>query len=173
MATVKVLQIVGYKNSGKTTLLLQLLQQAQHHKKVVATIKHHGHNSELEMPNAYTDSMRQFSAGAACAIAYGNGMIQLHQRQPGATLDELIALAYNKKPEIILVEGFKEANYEKIVLLDSQDDWTTLQNLHHIRLVLSKKVLELDKVPLILQNDSKQIESWFTNWMDGDSGESI
>ncbi|ANU23216.1 molybdopterin-guanine dinucleotide biosynthesis protein B [Planococcus donghaensis] len=173
MATVKVLQIVGYKNSGKTTVTLQLLKLAKSRGKIISTIKHHGHGGALNMPDANTDSMQHFDQGAECSIAYGNGVIQMHQRSEDATLEDLIALAGHENPDFILVEGFKEAQYEKIVLLHSEDDWITLQKLEHIQLVVSPKVVELDNVRMILQNDSKQLANWFINWMDGDSHESV
>lgn len=173
MAAVKVLQIVGYKNSGKTTLILQLLKLAKSRGKTISTIKHHGHDGALDMPNAKTDSMQHFEEGADCSIAYGNGVIQMHQRSENATLEALIALAGHENPDFILVEGFKEAHYEKIVLLHSAADWKTLQKLKHIRLVVSPEVIELDNTLVNLQNDSKQIATWFITWMDGDNHESV
>ncbi|WP_394121933.1 molybdopterin-guanine dinucleotide biosynthesis protein B [Planococcus donghaensis] len=173
MATVKVLQVVGFKNSGKTTLTLDLLKQAKNRGKTVSTIKHHGHGGSLELPSAQTDSMRSFEAGADCSIAFGGGVVQLHQRKQKATLDELIALASMGNPDLILVEGFKEADYEKIVLLRSAEDWVELQQLKQIALVVTQEILGLDKIPMVLQNDSKRMQSWFINWMDGDRNENI
>jgi len=173
VAIVKVLQIVGYKNSGKTTLTLQLLKLAKSRGKTIAAIKHHGHGGALDMPSTKTDSMRHFERGADCSIAYGDGVIQMHQRKKEATLDDLVALAASGSPDIVLVEGFKEAHFEKIVLLNSADDWITLKKMKQIQLVVSPEAVELDNTRMILQNDSKQIATWFINWMDGDSHESI
>lgn len=173
MAAVKVLQIVGFKNSGKTTLSLHLLKLAISHGISVSTIKHHGHGGALELPSQETDSMRLFEEGAACSIAYGDGVVQLHQRKQDATLDELIAFASAGKPDLILVEGFKEAGYEKVVLLRSAEDWLELKKLEHIVLAVTPEKMELVKIPVILHNDKRQIESWFTNWMDGDRDEGI
>ncbi|AIY05523.1 molybdopterin-guanine dinucleotide biosynthesis protein B [Planococcus sp. PAMC 21323] len=169
----KVLQIVGYKNSGKTTLILQLLKLAKSRGKKVSTIKHHGHGGALHMPDAKTDSMRQFEEGADCSIAYGGGVIQMHQQKQNATLDDLILLSAVSNPDLVLVEGFKESHYAKIVLLHSEEDWVTLQKLKHIELVVSPEALELDKAYVNLQNDSKQIGDWFINWMDGDNHEGL
>lgn len=168
MADIKILQIVGFKNSGKTTLALNLLKQAFSEGKTVSTIKHHGHGGSLELPNIETDSMRLFEEGAACSIAYGGGVVQLHQRTENATLDGLIALASTGEPDLILVEGFKEADYEKIVLLRSAEDWLELQNLSHILLAVTPVKMELDNTPVVLRNDDQQLNAWFTNWMDGD-----
>ncbi|MDQ0427396.1 molybdopterin-guanine dinucleotide biosynthesis protein B [Planomicrobium stackebrandtii] len=173
MAAVRVLQVVGFKNSGKTTLMLDLLKQATQRGMAVSTVKHHGHGGALEMPSNETDSMRFFQKGASCSIVYGDGVVQIHQRKKQATLAELVAFASAENPELVLVEGFKEAHYEKIVLLRSAEDWLELQKLEHIALVIAPELLKLDNVPVILQNDSKKLYFWFTNWMDGDSNEGI
>ena len=173
MATVKVLQIVGFKNSGKTTLMLNLLKQAKSGGKMVSTIKHHGHGGALEMPAAETDSMRVFEEGAECSIAYGSGVIQMHQRKEEVGLNDLVTLASTGNPNLVLIEGFKKADYEKIVLLRSAEDWIELQKLTHIALVVTPEKMALDNIPIILQNDSKQLQSWFINWMDGDKNEGI
>ncbi|ALS78662.1 molybdopterin-guanine dinucleotide biosynthesis protein B [Planococcus kocurii] len=173
METVKVLQVVGFKNSGKTTLVLDLLKQANDKGKSVSTIKRHGHDGELDMPQTETDSMRFFTEGANSSVVYGGGVIQLHQRKEQATLDELIVLTSLGHPDYIFIEGFKEARFEKVVLLRSADEWLQLQSLQHISLVITQEVIELDNIPVILQNDSKQLREWFTNWMDGDRNEGV
>lgn len=173
MAVVKVLQIVGFKKSGKTTLMLDLLKQATQRGITVSTVKHHGHGGALEMPSTNTDSMRFFEEGASCSIVFGEGVVQVHQRKKQATLAELVAFASAENPDLVLVEGFKEAQYEKIVLLRSAEDWLELQKLEHIALVIAPELLKLDKIPVVLQNDSSRVQSWFTNWMDGDRNESI
>lgn len=165
MAAVKVLQVVGFKNSGKTTLILNLLKQAKNKGKTVAFIKHHGHGGPLELPKTDTDSMRLFESGADCSIAYGDGVVQMHQRKQTATVEELIDHASLENPDLILVEGFKEAAFEKIILLRSAEDSLKLQKLQNIVLAIAPEELELDNIELILQNDNKQLQNWFANWM--------
>lgn len=173
MEIVKVLQVVGFKNSGKTTLMLELLKQADQKGITVSTVKHHGHSGGLEMPSSDTDSMRFFEKGASCSIVFGDGVVQVHQRKQKATLAELVAFASAENPDLVLIEGFKDGPYEKIVLLRSAEDWLELQKLEQIALVIAPNMLKLDNVPVILQNDSKQLYFWFTNWMDGDSNEGL
>lgn len=45
-----ILQIVGYQNSGKTTLMEKLIQALTYEGMKVATIKHHGHGGYPEVP---------------------------------------------------------------------------------------------------------------------------
>ena len=165
MAAIKVLQVVGFKNSGKTTLALNLLEQAKNKGKTVAFIKHHGHGGPLELPKADTDSMRLFESGADSSIVYGDGVVQTHQRRQTATVEELVDYASLGNPDLILVEGFKEAPFEKIVLLRSVEDSLKLQKLQNIVLAIATEELQLDNIELILQNDSKQLQNWFANWM--------
>ncbi|MBD8014269.1 molybdopterin-guanine dinucleotide biosynthesis protein B [Microbacterium sp. APC 3898] len=165
MAALKVLQVVGFKNSGKTTLALNLLEQAKNKGKTVAFIKHHGHGGPLELPKADTDSMRLLGSGADCSIAYGDGIIQMHQQKQTATVEELVDYASLGNPDLILVEGFKEAPFEKIVLLRSVEDSLELQKLQNIVLAIAPEELQLDNIRLILQNDSKLLQNWFANWM--------
>jgi len=57
------IHIIGRKNSGKTTLVVELVQQLSAMGKRVATIKHTHHRHELDVPGK--DSYRHREAGAA------------------------------------------------------------------------------------------------------------
>lgn len=172
MGAVKVLQVVGFKNSGKTALLSRLLGIAKETGKAVSTIKHHGHGGAPEMPPESTDSQRFFEEGAKSSIVYGGGIIQLHQRKETASLDELVQLALPAGPDIILVEGFKEAGHEKIVLVRTKEDWEELKHLERIALVLVPEGLRLVGVEKAEQN-IQEIENWFLEWMEDGADKSI
>ncbi|RNF41163.1 molybdopterin-guanine dinucleotide biosynthesis protein B [Planococcus salinus] len=173
MAAVKVLQVVGYKNSGKTTLTAQLLELAQQSGKTVSTIKHHGHGGALETPPAGTDSMQFLDKGAASSLAYGDGVVQLHMHKDQADLKELISLSLSANPDIVLVEGFKQAGYEKIVLVRTPEDWEDLQKLRNIRLVIGQEGAVPGDIEAVGRHQQKEIENWFFQWMEGESDESI
>lgn len=57
------IHIVGRKNSGKTTLVCELVEELIHRGFRVATVKHTHHNHELDTPGK--DSHRHREAGAA------------------------------------------------------------------------------------------------------------
>ncbi|MGI2328203.1 molybdopterin-guanine dinucleotide biosynthesis protein B [Planococcus sp. YIM B11945] len=173
MGAVKVLQVVGFKNSGKTSLLSFFLDEAAKNGKAVSTIKHHGHGGEPDMPPASTDSMRFFHEGAVSSLVYGGGVIGLHSRQKEASLEQLIALSMQAKPDLILVEGFKEADFEKVVLVRSDDEWQQLNHLKRIRLVIAPKELPIVGVRTVERNSQQFLKNWFSEWMEGDEDESI
>lgn len=152
--TVKLLQIVGFKNSGKTTLAERLLRLAAGRGLKTAAVKHHGHGGMPELPSPGTDGVRLFEAGADCSLVSGGGVVLLQSRtladkpddkpddrsagkSGSSCLDSLVRLAaFCAEPDLIVVEGFKEAEYDKIALVHTEEDWTSLRKLANVRLVL-------------------------------------
>jgi molybdopterin-guanine dinucleotide biosynthesis adapter protein len=173
MGAVKVLQIVGFKNSGKTELMLHLLGIAKESGLMVSTIKHHGHGGEPEMPPASTDSMRFFEHGAASSLVYGGGVVQLHQRKEAVELDDLVRMAQSAAPGLVLVEGFKDAGHEKIVLIRSEEDWEELKKLKRIALVIAPKSVRLAGAETLERDERQKLKNWFFEWMEGGTDESI
>lgn len=169
MDELKILQVVGFKDSGKTTLMLELIRQAAASGKRVAAVKHHGHAGALDMPPATTDSMRFFNGGAESAIVYGDGAIQQHVRKEGAAVEELVAMAANTGPDFIFIEGFKEAPYEKIVLLRSLSDWEELKSLSRIALFVAHEGVDVDASAVIGRNETDRITQWFADWLERNS----
>ena len=108
-----VLQLIGYKNTGKTTLLCALVERFKADGLTVGTVKRDGHDFELDRPG--TDTYRHRSAGAdRTAITSASQTAWLI----GAStpLPELIAGMQGLN--VVLVEGFKTAQgFPKLVLL--------------------------------------------------------
>ncbi len=116
-----IFQIVGYKNAGKTTLTCKLVERFKSDGRVVATIKHDAHDFEMDRPG--TDTWQHQQAGAdMTAIASPHRTAWL-SRLP-LTLDAMIARMDGA--EIILIEGFKQAAFPKLVLLKQPEDFELL-----------------------------------------------
>ncbi|MDN3451283.1 molybdopterin-guanine dinucleotide biosynthesis protein B [Planococcus sp. APC 3906] len=161
-----VLQVVGFKDSGKTTLMLELIRQAAASGKTVAAVKHHGHPEPLDMPPATTDSMRFFNGGAAASVVFGGGVIQLHVQKKEAAVEELVAMAATADTDFIFIEGFKDAPYEKIVLIRSDSDWEKLKSLSRIALVIGHEGVSAAHGAVIGRNESDRISGWFADWIE-------
>lgn len=104
MKNIPTLHIVGFKNSGKTTLMsrwIQLLKQAGYR---VSALKHHGHQGQLKMPDERTDSMQFYLKGADSSLVTGGGTVQimLHETPDFNRLKEIAAEL--SQPHVILVE---------------------------------------------------------------------
>ena len=105
----KTFAVVGWKNSGKTTLVERLVAHFSGHGLRVATIKHTHHAFLMDREGTDTDRHRR--AGAAQVAMVGSNGWTLASTAP-TTLDEMLA---SLAPcDIAIVEGFKRSNLPKI-----------------------------------------------------------
>lgn len=132
-----VLQITGYQNSGKTTLAEELIAYAASRNLRIGSIKHHGHGGVPYGSIDSKDSGRHLKAGAAIASAEGAGFLQLVNQENKWGLDQLIHLYGSLSLDGILVEGYKQESYPKIVMVRHQRDWKLVDELTNIAAVIS------------------------------------
>jgi|GEM_PF-1017413 len=175
MENLKILQVVGYKNSGKTTLISRWTELLSKNNRNVAVIKHHGHGGTLEQPLSETDSMRYMQAGSASSIVFDDQLIQLHMKQQPPSLSTAIEMAKLAGPELILIEGVKAAQYQKIVLLRNIDDWQALKSLKHTLAVIVHEDAACDNAIYmnITDEDSDGANDRSIIWMKRDDREAI
>ena len=105
--------IVGWKNSGKTTLIEGLVAALARDGLRVATVKHTHH--ELRPHDGTTDGERHALAGAAQTAVLSPSQWELAgKRQPDAVpaLEDIVKRF--GPVDLILVEGFKRAPIPKI-----------------------------------------------------------
>ncbi|QKY68584.1 molybdopterin-guanine dinucleotide biosynthesis protein B [Lentibacillus sp. CBA3610] len=123
-------QITGYKSSGKTTIMNQLIRYFSGIGLRVGSLKHHGHGGEPDMAEG-TDSRQHFESGSMISGVEGAGVTQLMLQMP-FELDDLIQM-YSKFPlDLLLIEGYKKADYRKVVLIKNEADLSLLQELSNI-----------------------------------------
>lgn len=136
MALVKpiLFQVVGYQNSGKTTLTLKLIEYLSARGLKVATVKHHGHAGKPEVLES-KDSGRHISAGAAVSLVEGGGRILIQAEQKEWSLEEEIEMLTFFEPDVVLIEGYKHEKYPKAVILRDAEDLELLGLLPDIKIV--------------------------------------
>ncbi len=108
-----VIGIVGWKNSGKTRLIKELIKYFSSKKYKVATIKHAHHNFEIDKVG--TDSFTHRKAGASEVLISSSkrwAKINELSNRNELKLNDLLKKIENS--EIVLVEGFKKENHKKI-----------------------------------------------------------
>lgn len=108
-----VLQIVGYKNSGKTTLACKLIAALTAAGLRVGSAKHDAHRFQLDEPS--TDSSKHLTHGAVETILTSTTATRWMRQEP-ISLQE-IAAQLNGRVDILIAEGFKSAPYPKIALV--------------------------------------------------------
>ena len=158
------LQIVGYQNSGKTTLVEKIVKKGTELGVKIATIKHHGHTSSLKKINQEKDSSRHFEAGASATIVEGGGNLQLEAKTSGWTLEKLIQLYALFENDMIVIEGFKSADYPKIVLIRNDEDMELLTSLTNIVAVITWIPIQ-SNLPLFHINDEEKYVDWIFNFI--------
>ena len=150
-------QIVGYKNSGKTTLVCALIERLREQGYSVAVIKHDMHGFEVDQPD--TDTWKHRQAGAS-ATAITNGVRTARMEEKGMKLQELIQ-SYQSY-DYILVEGFKHEGYPKIVLI-RDDKGLELLSLNAVKAVITwesmKKATSLLTPSEIPQYDINNVDA--------------
>ncbi|WP_102271847.1 molybdopterin-guanine dinucleotide biosynthesis protein B [Cytobacillus massiliigabonensis] len=163
------LQIVGFQNSGKTTVVKKLIQCLAADNFNVATIKHHGHGGKPDIVEG-KDSSEHISSGASASLIEGDGRILLQAEKGSWTLSEQIKILEILRTDIILIEGHKREKYPKIVLARNIDDLDHLSKLKNIQAVLfwNEECLEmksqLDSVPFF-SIDDYQCYEWIYNYL--------
>lgn len=132
MTSIPIIQVVGHKNTGKTTLMEKLVHYFSNVGYNVGTIKYHGHSGRLKTVPG-TDSYRHSEAGAKIATVKGAEELHITVKDlKTLELDQLIELYASLEINFILIEGFKYANYPKIVLVKNEQDTEILNELTNI-----------------------------------------
>jgi molybdopterin-guanine dinucleotide biosynthesis protein B len=127
-----VYQVVGYKDTGKTTLICRLVKALAEQGYRVGTVKHDAHQFEVDQPG--TDSWKHREAGAQItAITSPNRTAFMEERS--ATLDEL--LNHMEGMDFVLIEGFKTENYPKLVILKNREDADILDRVKEVIAIVS------------------------------------
>lgn len=105
--------VVGWKNSGKTTMVVELVRHFTAKGIKVATIKHAHHNVDIDQPGK--DSWRHRNAGASAVLLATAKRLMLVEEFRGAPEPPLEDL-FKRLPaaDLVLVEGFKRDRHPKL-----------------------------------------------------------
>jgi molybdopterin-guanine dinucleotide biosynthesis protein MobB len=119
----KIIQIVGRSNSGKTTFISTLIPEL---KKIgsVSVIKHLG--DHLYNIEAGKDTSVFFEAGADISIGIDDEKTVITIRKN--TLDEALRMLLYQGMDFVIIEGFKQRSFPKIAIGDLKTDNCILTN---------------------------------------------
>ncbi len=118
----KIVSVVGRKNTGKTSLTVKIIEELTRRGYNVASIKHSHH--EMEMDREHTDTWRHKLAGSNVVV--GIGSTSFFNVRDILELNRLLFLIkFMDNVDFVVIEGFKSYNYPKIVTsLDVVDEYT-------------------------------------------------
>ena len=107
--------VSGYKDSGKTWLIAELINEFIKDGFTVGVIKHDGHDTIAEAQG--TDTYKFAGAGAAVTAVYSESKYVISGKgspSPEALIEYM--KGQDNPPQIIILEGHKSSGYPKIVL---------------------------------------------------------
>ncbi len=111
----KVLSIVGFSDSGKTTLMIALIASLKARGYRIGSIKHAAHG--FDMDRSGKDSYRHKQAGADAVVAASAKRVALVKDVEQDMAPMEIVDAYLSDMDLVLVEGYKRADLPKIETL--------------------------------------------------------
>ncbi|PYE88279.1 molybdopterin-guanine dinucleotide biosynthesis protein B [Phyllobacterium leguminum] len=111
--TKRIFGITGWKNSGKTTLVVRLVEELTRRGWRVSTVKHAHHDFDIDHEG--TDSFRHRKAGAGEVAIVSNRRFALMHELQGENEPSLEDIVQRLGPcDLILVEGYKRESIKKI-----------------------------------------------------------
>lgn len=155
-----VLSVVGYSNSGKTTVITRLIKRLCRRGWKVGTIKHHGKAMEWDRPGK--DTWRHREAGAEPMTIVASNQTMVCFSRP-LSVEEL--LPYYTMCDLVLVEGFKRASWPKWVILRREEDRSLLRELHNIQAVVSWFPIDDCPYPWYAIDDVDGMEAALVRWL--------
>ena len=151
---VKTIAVIGWKNSGKTTLVSNLVKHFDSKNMKVGVIKHAHHSFDIDHPN--TDSFKIRKSGAyKTTIISDNRLAYIEEKKDTEIdLNELINL--NQNCDLLIFEGFKKIDsLKKIeVRLKKNDKEPLYKFIKNVKLLVTD---EEKKFPIKTFNH-RQIE---------------
>ncbi|MBS7258432.1 MAG: molybdopterin-guanine dinucleotide biosynthesis protein B [Methanobrevibacter sp.] len=121
----KIVSIVGKKNTGKTSLTVKVIEELTKRGYNVASIKHSHHTMEMDREN--TDTWKHKNAGSNVVV--GIGSTTFFNVRKEMDLNRLLFLIkHMDNVDFVVIEGFKRYNYPKIATSpDVVDEYTIKQ----------------------------------------------
>ncbi len=141
-----IIQVIGYSQSGKTTLITELVKLLKKENISSLTIK-----SARSHPYEYStkDSDKFLESGAQTSVVIFSNVTQISSNQQ---LNVEVVIEASEKLsdfDIVLIEGFKELKYPKILVFSEKIPDTTEIDFMTIRYLYSPEEKEFDKSTIV------------------------
>ncbi|WP_018130963.1 molybdopterin-guanine dinucleotide biosynthesis protein B [Effusibacillus pohliae] len=124
--------VVGYKNTGKTTLVCKLVAELKRRGYRVGTLKHDAHDFQLDYEG--TDTFKHRQAGADMVAIASSGKWAVQAWSTGSPSLEGM-LSRLDAVDLVIVEGYKQGNLPKIVMADRDGAIFCNERLENVKAV--------------------------------------
>ena len=166
----KVFGITGWKNSGKTTLVADLVALLGQRGLRVSTVKHAHHNFDIDKPG--TDSHKHREAGAREVLISSARRWALMHETGEDSEPELAELLDRLSPvDLVLVEGFKYGDHPKLQVIRAGHNVEPLPDSAQplVAIVSDRHLHPADyncKGPLLPLQDTQKVAEFIVEYCD-------
>ena len=153
----KVLGLAGWKNSGKTTLMVRLVTLLTSRGLRVSTVKHADHNFDVDQPGK--DSYKHRAAGATeVVVSSAKRWALMHELREESEPDLTELLEHMSDVDLVLVEGFKKLSHDKVEVFRAEIGKPLMAREDpHIVAVASDDPLPDVEVPVLPLDDAEAV----------------
>ena len=163
----KIVSIVGKKNTGKTSLTVKVIEELTKRGYNVASIKHSHHSIEMDKEN--TDTWKHKQAGANLVVGVGSTTF-FNARQEMDLNRILFLLKHIDEFDFVIIEGYKSYNYPKIITSPNVRDEYTIKEVDSFT-IDEEGIIEL--TDLIEERGHDIVDTLFANNCGFNNGEAI
>ena len=163
----KIVSIVGKKNTGKTSLTVKVIEELTRRGYNVASVKHSHHSIEMDKEN--TDTWKHKQAGANLVVGVGSTTF-FNARQEMDLNRILFLLKHFDEFDFVIIEGYKSYNYPKIITSPDVRDEYTIKEVDSFT-IDDNGIKEL--ADLIEQRGHDIVDTLFANNCGFNNGEAI
>lgn len=163
----KIVSIVGKKNTGKTSLTVKVIEELTKRGYKVGSIKHSHHTMEMDKEN--TDTWKHKQAGSQVVV--GIGSTTFFNVRKEMDLNRLLFLIKHLDDvDFVVIEGFKRYNYPKIITSPDVRDEYTIKEVDSF--TIDQKGIE-ELADLIEERGHDIVDTLFANNCGFNAGENI
>ncbi|MCP4671949.1 MAG: molybdopterin-guanine dinucleotide biosynthesis protein B [Desulfobacula sp.] len=152
----KPIHIIGHANCGKTTLIVDLIEEMVNRDIKVGSLKHSAHVHELDKPGK--DSFQHRKAGAEPASMMTQSMAAIYLPASDRLTPEKLLEKYYSNVDIVLIEGWISGPYDKIeVWRNHVKSKPLFSSVDHVKAFVSDDDLDPESMAVVKE---KQLNSF-------------
>ncbi|MCR4891670.1 MAG: molybdopterin-guanine dinucleotide biosynthesis protein B [Lachnospiraceae bacterium] len=165
----KIVAVCGLKNTGKTTLLRDLIKELSKRGINTAVVKHDAHGFDCDIPSTDSYILQRAGAGGTAVFSKDHYFINNYDEflQDKAREKQVLFLAgHFDKADLIFVEGMKDSTFPKIEILRSGLSQKSVSNPEGLFLIVTDIPEYLEnshctvggrQIPVLSYRDKEQI----------------
>lgn len=145
----KLFSVIGFHNSGKTTLITKLIQHLKRLNLTSSTIKNIHNKINLENENNDTAKHFQYTHDFSAGISENSTFIHWKRKMKIQDIMDFV------KTDFLIIEGMKSYPFPKIVCATTQDDVNKLVDETTFAIVSSQKLSS--NIPLFSHSEVEKL----------------